>query len=73
MRNTRRLQVIVVALIAMFAMGVLTTASAFAAPEFLLAEWLVGGNKVETASSPIYSRKLAAAHSAGRSNARSTA
>jgi len=44
----RRLQLIGAALIAMFAIGVLTAASAFAAPEFLLAEWLVGGNKVET-------------------------
>jgi hypothetical protein len=42
----RRLQLIGAALIAMFAIGVLTAASAFAAPEFLLAEWLVGGTAV---------------------------
>jgi hypothetical protein len=46
MRNMRRLQLIGAALTAIFAIGVLTAASAFAAPEFLLAEWLVGGTAV---------------------------
>lgn len=45
MKNMRKLQVIGAALVAMFAIGVLTAASA-SAVEFLLAEWLVGGAAV---------------------------
>jgi hypothetical protein len=42
----RKLQLLGMALIAVFAVGVLTAASASAVPTFLLAEWLVNGTAV---------------------------
>jgi hypothetical protein len=44
--NTRKFQLLGVAVVAVFAVGVLTTALASAAPTFLLAEWLVNGTAV---------------------------
>ena len=45
----RKLQLIGVALVALFAVAAMTVASASAAPVFLLAEWLVNGAAITTA------------------------